>query len=80
MIQPVRGYDTNRSNLNHFFAVHRETESQVPSDADLEHPDSKTPDTGKFQVHFQPVFDCPPRAMISQICLQRKEDLTDADF
>lgn len=38
------------SNLNPFFAVHRETESQVPSDADLEQPDGKNAETGKFQV------------------------------
>lgn len=52
MIHTVRAYDTNGSNLNRFFAVNRETESQVPSDADLEHPDGKNAETGKYQVRF----------------------------
>lgn len=30
--------------------MHRETESQVSSDADLEHPDGKNAETGKSQV------------------------------
>lgn len=50
MIDSVRACKANRSNLNHLFAVHRETESQVPSDADLEHPDCKNAETGRFQV------------------------------
>lgn len=52
MIHTVRAYDTNGSNLNCFFAVHRETEFQVPSDTDLEHPDGKNAETGKLQVRF----------------------------
>lgn len=50
MIHSVRAYDGKRSNFNHFFALHRETESQVSSDADLEHPDGKNAETGKSQV------------------------------
>lgn len=89
MIHTVRAYDTNGSNLNHFFAVHRETESQVPSDADLEHPDGKNAETGKFQVRFSlyltPLYSpsAPPGwcwfIFIRLVC-QRKADLTDADF
>lgn len=59
MIHTVRAYDTDVSSLNHFFVVHRETESQVPSDADLEHPDSKNAETGKFQVRFS-LYLTPP--------------------
>ena len=64
MIHSVRAHDTNRSNWNHFFAVHRETESQVPSDADLEHPDGKNAETGRFQVRFTLYLTLHPRAMM----------------
>lgn len=60
MIHAVRAYDTNASNLNHFFAVYRETESQVPSDADLEQTDGKNAETGKFQVCFSLYLTLPP--------------------
>lgn len=54
-----RAYDTNGSNLTHFFAVHRQTDSQVPSDADLEHPDGKNAETGKLQVCYS-LYLTPP--------------------
>lgn len=70
-----RPYDTNGNNLTHFFAVHRETESQVSSDADLEHPDGKNAETGRFQVCYSLYLTFPPRVMrihLSQICLSKK--------
>lgn len=77
MIHTVRAYDTDVSSLNHFFVVHRETESQVPSDADLEHPDGKNAETGKFQVRFSLYLTPPPGVMmmmihLSQIRLSKK--------
>lgn len=75
MSQSVRWYDTNGNNLTHFFAVHRETESQVPSDADLEHPDGKNAETGRFQVCYNLYLTFLPRAIrvhLSQISLSKK--------
>lgn len=48
-----------RSNFNPFCALHRETESQVSSDADLEHPDGKNAETGKSQVSAFSAFFLP---------------------